>query len=62
MTKQQMGEGNYEAAKEFQKEQHEFARSGKVKPKAREAADAVDGAEADELEAARKAAADGHSA
>ena len=62
MTKQQMGEGNYEAAKEFQKEQHEFARSGKVKPKAREAADAVDSAEADELEAARKAAADGHSA
>jgi len=62
MTKQQMGEGNYEAAKEFQKEQHEFAKSGQVKPKAREAADAVDGAEADELEAARKAAADGHSA
>jgi hypothetical protein len=62
MTKQQMGEGNYEAAREFQKEQHEFAKSGKVRPKAREAAEAVDGAEGDELEAARKAAADGNSA
>lgn len=62
MTEQQKGEGNYEAAAEFQKEQHEFAKSGKVAEKAREAADAVDGAEADELERARQAAAVGKSA
>ncbi|MFM5929928.1 MAG: hypothetical protein ACKOPQ_03365 [Novosphingobium sp.] len=62
MEKQQIGEGNYEAAAEFQREQHEFAKSGKVEAKAREAAEALDGAEGEELEEARKASADGHSA
>jgi hypothetical protein len=58
MTQQKIGEGNYEAAEEFQRKQHEFAKSGKVEPKAREAAGALDGAEAEELERARQAAAD----
>jgi YegS/Rv2252/BmrU family lipid kinase len=62
MDKQKIGEGNYEAAEEFQNEQHEFAKSGKAEQKAREAADALDGPEAGELEKARKASADGHSA
>jgi hypothetical protein len=56
------GEGSYEGAREFQDAQHDFAKSGKVNAKAREAADAVDGAEGAELEAARKAAAKGKSA
>jgi len=56
------GEGSYDGAEKFQKEQHAFAESGKVNQKAREAAEAVDGKDADELEKARKAAADGHSA
>lgn len=56
------GEGNYDAAKKFDDAQAAFAKSGKVDAKAREAADAVDGSEADELEAASKAAAQGKSA
>jgi hypothetical protein len=59
MDKQKIGEGNYEAAAEFQAEQHEFARSGKVEKKAREAAQAVDGPEGEKLEKARAAAAKG---
>jgi hypothetical protein len=62
MDKKKIGEGNYEAAAEFQADQHEFARSGKVKGKAREAAEAVDGPEAAELEKARAAAVAGKSA
>ena len=53
------GEGSYEGAREFQKEQHEFAKSGQVEAKAKEAAEALDGPEAAELEAARKKAAQG---
>lgn len=60
--KQKIGEGNYEAAEEFQKEQHEFAKSGKVDAKAREAAEALDGPEAEDLEEAREASARGDSA
>lgn len=55
------GEGDYVSAKRFQKEETEFAQSGKVGEKAREAADALDGPEAEELEAARKASAEGKS-
>jgi hypothetical protein len=62
MDKQKIGEGNYEAAAEFQKEQHAFARSGEVKKKAREAAEAVDGPEAAKLEKARAATASGKTA
>ncbi len=53
------GEGSYTASKKFQKDQREFAKSGKVDEKAREAADAIDGAEGDDLEKARKEASDG---
>lgn len=62
MSMEQKGEGNYKAAAEFQDAQHAFAKSGKVAEKAREAADAIEGSEADELEQARTAAAEGHSA
>ena len=56
------GEGSYEGTEQFQKAQHKFAKDGPVKEKAREAAEALDGTEAGELERARKAAADGRSA
>ena len=56
------GEGNYDAAKKFDDAQAAFAKSGKVDAKAREAAKAVDGPEAEELEAASIAASQGKSA
>lgn len=43
------GEGNRTAAREYNKAQHDFARSGKVEEKAAEARKAVDGAEGREL-------------
>jgi hypothetical protein len=55
------GEGDYIAARKFQKEEQAFVRDGPVEEKAREAAEALDGPEAAELEAARKAAAKGES-
>jgi hypothetical protein len=48
------GEGDYESARKYQKEQHEFAKSGPVERKAREAEDALEGPEAEELERARR--------
>jgi hypothetical protein len=53
------GEGSYEGAEQFQKDQHKFAKEGPVESKAREAAEALDGKEAEELERARKATAKG---
>jgi hypothetical protein len=53
------GEGSYDGAEQFQKEQHAFARSGKVENKAREAAEALDGPEAAELEKAARDTAEG---
>lgn len=55
------GEGDYTAARRFQKEEQDFVRSGPVEEKARDAANALDGPEGPELEAARKAAAEGRS-
>jgi len=55
------GEGDYVSAKRFQKEETAFAHSGKVDKKAREAADALDGPEGPQLEAARKASSQGKS-
>ena len=49
------GEGDYEAARRFQDQQHEFAKSGPVEEKAREAEEALDGPEGEDLERARKA-------
>ena len=48
------GEGDYDAGRRYQKEQHEFAKSGKVDQKTHEAEDALDGAEGEELERARR--------
>ena len=53
------GEGSYDGSEQFQTAQHRFAKDGPVKRKAREAADALDSAEGDDLERARKAAAAG---
>jgi hypothetical protein len=55
------GEGDYASARKFDAEQRSFAESGQVEKKAREAEQALDGPEGPALEAARKAAAEGHS-
>ncbi|MDP3173582.1 MAG: hypothetical protein Q8M88_04025 [Phenylobacterium sp.] len=56
---QVQGEGNYDASREFQREQHEFAKTGPVGEKAREAEEALDGPEAEELERARRETGEG---
>ena len=48
------GEGNYDAARKFDDEERAFVKKGPVEQKAREAEDALDGPEAEELERARK--------
>jgi len=48
------GEGNYDAGRRYQKEQHDFAEHGPVEKKAIEAEEALDGPEGEELERARK--------
>jgi hypothetical protein len=48
------GEGNYDAARRYRKEQETFARSGKVDQAAHEAEEALDGPEGAELERARR--------
>lgn len=53
------GEGNYDAGRRYQKEQHEFAKNGPVEQKAHEAEDALDGPEGEELEQARQDTAKG---
>jgi hypothetical protein len=53
------GEGNYEAARNFDKAEEAFVKSGAVEENARKAADALKGPEAEELEAARLATAKG---
>lgn len=47
------GEGDYVAGRRFQEAERSFAEKGPVESKAREAAEALDGPEAEELEAAR---------
>ncbi len=56
-----IGEGDYESAEKFQNEQHRFAQSGKVAQKGREAAEALDGEEGDQLREAEEAARRGES-
>ena len=51
------GEGNWLAAARYRNAQEEFARRGNVKEMAREATDALDSEEGEELEAARKTSA-----
>lgn len=53
------GEGSYDGAEKYQKAQHDYAKSGDVKKKAREAADALESEEGKELEKARKKTSDG---
>jgi hypothetical protein len=48
------GEGNYDAARKFDDEERAFVKSGQVEQKAKEAEEALDGPEGDELERARK--------
>ncbi len=55
------GEGDYKAARRFDKAEEDFVKSGKVEEDARKARDAVEGEEGAELEAARHAAARGES-
>ena len=56
------GEGSREGSRRFQDAQHAFAETGDVEGKAKEAARALEGDEAAELEKARKASADGKTA
>jgi hypothetical protein len=53
------GEGNYAAARRFRKAEEAFVKDGAVEQKAREAADALDGPDANDLEAARRSTAAG---
>jgi hypothetical protein len=55
------GEGDYVAGRRFQDAERKFVETAPVEQKAREAADALDGPEGDELEAARRASAKGQS-
>ena len=48
------GEGNYDAAKKFDAEERAFVEKGGYEKKAREAEEALDGPEGEELEKARK--------
>lgn len=54
------GEGDHMAAARFQREQHAFAKSDKVWHAAREARQALEGAEGDDLRAAQERASRGH--
>ncbi|HKP78525.1 MAG TPA: hypothetical protein VJU34_05320 [Phenylobacterium sp.] len=48
------GEGDYAAARKFDKDERDFIAKGDVDKKAREAEQALDGPEAEELEKARR--------
>ncbi|RAK56219.1 hypothetical protein DJ017_04570 [Phenylobacterium soli] len=48
------GEGNYDAARRFDAEERSFVEKGPVEKKAREAEQALDGPEGEELERARR--------
>jgi len=51
------GEGNYEAGRRFQREEQSFVereKGGGIEKKAREAEDAIEGPEGEELERARR--------
>jgi hypothetical protein len=53
------GEGNYDAARKFDKDEREFVQKGGVEKKAREAEQALDGPEGEELERARRETGEG---
>jgi len=49
MTDQNQGEGNREAAREYNEQTQKFVKAGSVEAQAKEAVQALDGAEAEEL-------------
>jgi hypothetical protein len=53
------GEGDYVSGRKYQEMQHEFAKTGPVEQKAREAEQALDGPEGEALEDARRKTAQG---
>jgi hypothetical protein len=53
------GEGDYDAARKFDKDEREFIQKGGVEKKAREAERALDGPEGEELERARRETGEG---
>ncbi|WP_293678536.1 hypothetical protein [uncultured Phenylobacterium sp.] len=53
------GEGDYISGKKYQDMQHEFAENGPVEEKAREAEEALDGPEGQDLEQARRETGEG---
>ena len=53
------GEGDYISGTTYQEMQHDFAKKGPVEQKAREAEEALDGPEGEELERARRETGDG---
>lgn len=53
------GEGDYEAARKFDKDERDFIAKGGVEKKAREAEQALDGPEGEELERARRETGEG---
>jgi hypothetical protein len=54
MSYKNQGEGNREAAREYNKNAEETAKSGKVEEKAEEARDAVEGYHGDDLKQAEE--------
>ncbi len=48
------GDGNYDAGRRFDEEERKFVKSGQVEQKAKEAEEALDGPEGEELERARQ--------
>ncbi len=56
------GEGSREGSRRFQEAQHEFAETGDVEGKAKEAAQALDGDEAEDLKKAKEKSAEGKTA
>lgn len=53
------GEGDYVSGKKYQDMQREFAEKGPVEQKAREAEEALDGPEGEQLEEARRETGEG---
>jgi hypothetical protein len=53
------GEGDYISGKKYQEMQEKFAKEGPVEQKAREAEEALDGPEGEELEEARRETGEG---
>lgn len=53
------GEGNYDAARQFDRDEEAFVKKGGYEKKAREAEEALDSPEGEELEQARKQTGEG---